>query len=138
MKTCKACGLNKPYSEYRKRPDSTDNYRNQCKSCESIYNKNRYQNPEYVNQHRSNQLKRRYGISLVDYETMLFSQNGACAICKSESPNKRSAKHFMVDHDHETGSVRGLLCHPCNTAIGLLGDNVLNLESAINYLSTHA
>jgi hypothetical protein len=135
MKTCKACKVAKPYTEFNKRVGNADGYRTQCKACWSIYNKKRYDDPKYVEQHRSNHLKRKYGITLADYETMLASQNNSCAICKSESP-KRNSQYFMVDHNHQTGEVRGLLCHPCNSAIGLLGDNISSLEAAVTYLST--
>jgi len=79
--------------------------------------------------------KRKYGITLEDYDAMLEKQGGCCAICKSETSKRND--YFMVDHDHETGAVRGLLCSPCNSAIGLLGDNISTLQNAINYLSTH-
>lgn len=55
-------------------------------------------------------------------------QGGRCAICG------RQARKLVVDHDHETGVVRGLLCHGCNTSMGVLGDSVEGLERAIAYL----
>ena len=137
MKTCKTCKVEKPYSEFNVRKGNKDGYRTQCKGCSSAYNKKRYEDPAYVAQHRSNHLKRKYGISSSDYSLMFTQQGGCCAICKSETP-KRSSTYFMVDHNHNTGAVRGLLCHPCNSAIGLLGDNISTLQAAINYLSTHA
>ena len=134
MKTCKTCKSEKPYTEFNVRPANRDGYRTQCKDCWSEYNRNRYKDPKYREQRKSNHLKSKYGIDLKDYSLMLEAQGGACAICKSESP-KRNSKNFMVDHDHVTGAVRGLLCHPCNSAIGLLGDNISTLQNAINYLS---
>ena len=61
--------------------------------------------------------KKTYGISLEDYERMLIDQGGKCAICGSLDPRAKR-EHFAVDHCHTTGKVRGLLCIPCNTAIG--------------------
>jgi hypothetical protein len=72
----------------------------------------------------------RYGLSKEQYDDMVIKQNGACAIC-SIVKNKR----LSVDHCHETGRVRGLLCIQCNMAIGLLRDNTKFLSQAIEYLS---
>jgi hypothetical protein len=74
-------------------------------------------------------LRRLYGITLAEYEAMVKKQNGRCAICDEES-----ALH--VDHDHETGEVRGLLCQKCNTAIGHLRHDEHLLRRAIDYLSS--
>jgi hypothetical protein len=67
---------------------------------------------------------------------MLQKQNNRCAICLGEDPKgAKRANVFVVDHDHKTGAVRGLLCHACNRAIGNLGDNIENFRRAIEYLS---
>lgn len=63
---------------------------------------------------------------------MLSKQNGVCAICKT---NPYPDKKFCVDHDHNTGVVRGLLCDLCNRGIGLMRDDVVILASAIDYLT---
>lgn len=62
---------------------------------------------------------------------MLSSQNGRCAICQSEDP-KHKGSFFCVDHDHETGAVRALLCSPCNTRIGLLEHD--SLPKLLDYM----
>ena len=62
---------------------------------------------------------------------MLEQQDGKCAICKSEDSK---GKRFSVDHNHKTGEVRGLLCNPCNVAIGLLKDSPEVIDSAKEYL----
>lgn len=72
--------------------------------------------------------KRLYGISLEDYQKLYEAQNGACLICENKE------ERLYVDHCHKEGIVRGLLCRNCNTGIGMLGDNILTLEKAINYL----
>jgi hypothetical protein len=54
-----------------------------------------------------------------DYLKMLESQNNACAICKKD--RSEFPKNFAVDHNHITGEIRGLLCGPCNTSIGVFG-----------------
>ena len=75
-------------------------------------------------------LKRRYGITLEQYEAMLESQNGKCAICKGDC---LTGRNLAVDHDHETGKVRGLLCSKCNQGLGQL-NNIELLQRAIDYL----
>jgi hypothetical protein len=79
-------------------------------------------------------MKRSYGLTFKDYETMLFNQNGVCAICSKEPPNTHK-KRLNVDHCHTTGKVRGLLCDACNRAIGLLKDSPDLLNKAISYLA---
>ena len=77
----------------------------------------------------------KYGLTPDQYDDRLKSQNGCCAICKSNSPKTSRIKHFCVDHCHKTGKIRGLLCSKCNRAIGLLEDSVEFLQTAIGYLS---
>jgi Recombination endonuclease VII len=66
---------------------------------------------------RDRQYKKRYGITLADYDQMLRTQGGRCAICRSDTAGKKG-QHFAVDHDHATGRVRGLLCIKCNARLG--------------------
>lgn len=77
------------------------------------------------------ELKRLYGIDIENYLKILENQNGVCAICKKECKTK---SRLSVDHNHETGMVRGLLCNRCNRAIGMFEDNPEILRSAIRYL----
>ena len=77
----------------------------------------------------NSRLKRFYGITLNDYNEMVKKQNGQCAICLQKGK-------LHVDHCHETGRVRGLLCTKHNTAIGALGDNEAGLLKAIQYLKS--
>ena len=82
-------------------------------------------------------LKRNYNITLSDYEDMLANQNNVCAICGSDGFIMDATKHkvkLVVDHDHKTGTVRGLLCHNCNRALGLFKDSPGTLQTAIDYL----
>ena len=83
---------------------------------------------------------RKHGMTLDRYEKMLLSQNSACAICNR--PETLVLKGGMksrlaIDHDHKTGAVRGLLCSRCNTTIGRAEDDVLLLQSMIDYLKKH-
>ena len=80
---------------------------------------------------KSLDLKKRYGITLSQYDGMLEAQNGVCAICK----NPETHREFMcVDHCHTTKRVRGLLCGLCNRALGGFRDNPKYLAAAIKYL----
>ena len=84
-------------------------------------------------------LKKKYGISLEQFNEMKNSQQHVCAICKQpETAIDHRTKKFRdlaVDHCHTSGEIRGLLCTRCNTAIGLLQDDVDLLARAISYLS---
>jgi hypothetical protein len=88
---------------------------------------------------RVESMRRNYGLSPADYNAMLSTQGGVCAICGGP-PSGRGATHqrYFVDHDHSTGAVRGLLCHHCNAALGHLRDSPELLEVAAEYLRRHA
>lgn len=79
---------------------------------------------------RHKRLSRKFGIDLLDYLSILEAQGGVCAVC-SKPPIHRQ---LDVDHCHQTGAIRGLLCSACNTAIGLMGDNTDRLRWAAVYL----
>ena len=79
-------------------------------------------------------LKNTYGISLDEYNDILKSQKNVCAICKNEQSKYKNKSDLCIDHNHKTNKVRGLLCHACNRALGMLKDDVKVLENAINYL----
>lgn len=81
-------------------------------------------------------LKRTYGITYDDYQRMLEDQGYVCAICGEEGFVMKSTHKLklVVDHCHTTGRVRGLLCHNCNRALGLLKDAPERLLKAVEYL----
>ena len=84
---------------------------------------------------REYDLMKSYSITVDDYNRMFESQYGKCAICGTSSSVESSRKKYLcVDHNHETGKVRGLLCDKCNRGIGLLNDDIQTLISAIKYL----
>lgn len=80
-------------------------------------------------------LKQTYGITIEDWEGMFSSQEGRCAICGKHQ--SEVGKVFSVDHDHETGKVRGLLCHLCNMGLGSFQDDAELLENAMAYLDKY-
>jgi len=77
--------------------------------------------------------KARYGITLPEYQEKLALQNNKCLICNVDEKDSRQGK-LVVDHNHETGEVRGLLCHNCNCGLGHFKDNMDILKNALNYL----
>jgi|SRR5665213_489204 len=107
----------------------------------------RAKNPDKVRAYNQNYRqqewwwKSQYGLTRDDYEALLQSQNGVCAICKKEEKSRDSrsgkVKGFHVDHNHANGKVRGLLCDLCNKGLGLFRDSPQFLESAIIYLEKH-
>jgi hypothetical protein len=80
-------------------------------------------------------LLRRYGITIEDRDRMLASQGGCCAACGT--PVNTSLKEWSVDHDHVTHRVRGILCHHCNVALGMVYDDIEILKFLIEYLEKH-
>jgi hypothetical protein len=79
---------------------------------------------------RSKELVRTYGITVEEYEFLAVLQEDRCAICGSIDP----ARQLSVDHDHQTGKVRGLLCGNCNVGIGMFQDDPYRLDAAAAYL----
>lgn len=88
---------------------------------------------EYGRRHR---LFSRYGITVEDYDELFEQQDGVCAICQ-EPPNESNTRwgYLQVDHCHDTGAVRGLLCGPCNMGLGHFRDDPNRLALAQDYLA---
>jgi len=82
-------------------------------------------------------LQRNYGMTIADYQVQLSKQENRCAICRQEEKYKYKGitKNLSVDHCHETGKNRGLLCQRCNFAIGQFEDSWLLLNNAQEYLA---
>jgi hypothetical protein len=93
-------------------------------------------NPEKAREATQRRRCRKYGISLEDYGRLLTKQRGKCAICRTKNPAGRYGE-WQIDHDHETGQVRGLLCNNCNHAIGLLKEDLEVLAAALAYVKCH-
>lgn len=143
LRKCTCCGIEKNlhtdfYKQAEKRRHRADGYLTQCKVC--ILNKNKKVQAKPKNKQKiwENKLQYRYGLTKEDYDYLLIKQNGCCAICSTNNPSSKSKKHkyFSVDHCHETGRIRGLLCATCNSAIGLLGDCPTTITKAALYLSS--
>ena len=132
---CKKCGCTKPLTDFYKtgrKNDKPDARHYVCKECTKERVKQNHCPETYRKQH----LQRTYGITPEEYDAMLVEQNNECACCGTNKPgNTRRNKYFVVDHDHTTGKVRGLLCHQCNTALGLVRDNPNTLSEMLSYLA---
>ena len=127
--TCKHCGLEKPIDKFVKNKSVKKGINSICKSCK----KDKYKHSDNAKYNAwARQLKRNYNITPDDYNRMFEEQNGVCAGCKE--PNSSGTK-FCVDHDHQTDVVRGLLCGPCNRALGLIKDKISTLQNLSIYLN---
>lgn len=143
-KTCQKCGLTKTHGDFSlsRKATETQNavYRSNCKACASASAMQWFaDNPERAAaSRRKHSLDKNYGLTIQQYNELLRSQNGVCAICGKDEPSEhgRTGKQFRlsVDHCHETGVIRGLLCQKCNRAIGLMNDDPALLRKAISYL----
>lgn len=138
QKTCSRCKQPKDIEQFHKDRIRKDGHAYRCKDCCKEINRAWYEaDPERAKREWREAAKRhdtpgrlrnkRYKMPLGQYEKMLSEQSGRCLICNKE-------KVLVVDHDHKSGRVRGLLCGLCNTGIGALQDNADILQIAINYL----
>lgn len=119
---CEACGHDERYTA-----------NNGCAHCDRKRKRDRYAaNPEHF---RQAERKTRYGIEPAEFDALWVRQSGLCAIC-SEGLT-RGVRGFALDHEHSTGRVRGLLCPPCNTGIGLLREDPAIFTAAVAYLEQH-
>jgi len=149
MKACNKCKKEFPLDKFAKQ--GKRGLRAVCKSCWAAYMRNyNAKNSEKIREnqrlwklnnhdtYKSSQLKHNFGISLEEYKEMLLAQDFGCAICgKTETiidPRTGTPRMLAVDHCHETGKVRGLLCFACNSAIGSARHSTEILEEMINYL----
>lgn len=135
MRTCTRCNEQKPSTEFYYRVDGKPRG-NHCKRC-VIAQTGAYQS---ANRERATEWQRRwklihtYSITADEFDTLLAKQGGRCAICRTHPRQDSRIKRLALDHDHETGQVRGLLCNRCNRGIGLLGDTAASIDVAIAYL----
>lgn len=144
-KVCKACGVEKPLDKFYWGAKLVDGSRRRTSDCGACLSERAMQyrdrNPDVqLNAH----LLRVFGITLAEYDRLLDAQNGVCVICgnppalalglRSRRQGRAVRPRLVVDHDHETGEVRGLLCTPCNRGIGFLNDDPKRVRAALDYL----
>jgi Recombination endonuclease VII len=125
MKLCPTCGINPRYTPPKGRCTGY------CRQCWS--DRANAWNKKNKRQYRDRELRRKFGITIEEYDRMLQAQGGLCAICRQKDPGGRD---LAVDHVHdETKRIRGLLCVRCNIGIGQLQDSPAILQRAIDYLN---
>lgn len=108
--------------------------RRHCKECMRAQHRARYRATNGKDRVFDQSLRRLYGITLEQYNQMLAGQEGRCGLCGDEPATTR---RMHVDHDHQTGQIRALLCHHCNLLIGNAKESVDRLRLAIAYLERH-
>lgn len=147
MKTCVKCKLTKQLMDFHKSKRHSLGVKNECAKCTNTYLKNHYskrggRTEEEKRNLTSNHLQRKYNMDLGEYQTLYFSQKGRCLICTKEQKSllttritKGKKEVLVVDHNHSTGKVRGLLCQKCNQGIGLFEENCISLRNAISYIT---
>lgn len=142
-KVCTRCGEDKPLTDYYVDRQKSDGRAMRCRSCKSAAAAGQYARwtPAQRQKHRERVMRSRYGISMDLVRNLYEQQEGCCAICSapgdfptSSEKGRSRAGLLCIDHDHDTGVVRGLLCHNCNSALGKLGDSVDRLVKAAAYL----
>jgi hypothetical protein len=118
FKFCAGCGQTKSVEEFYKKRSGRDGFATYCRPCD-------------LQRTGHSRRKRKYGIAVAVYDDLLLKQHGRCAICNRLPYTK---KGLVVDHCHQTGAIRGILCSRCNSALGLLDDDPALLERALEYL----
>jgi len=156
FKKCSSCREWKEVNTWFKKTIRSDRgysqYRPYCVTCNSKEIKNRkrripspkkvYTSFEINRCNQDNYYMMEYGLTLEDYNKMMIIQNNKCGICGREEEvlyiKTQKPKSLSVDHCHQSGKARGLLCSKCNTGIGMFKENVENMENAIKYLEDHS
>lgn len=160
-KRCKKCGVVKSFDDFYNATAARDGKRGECIACAKIIRREWYlnnressiertkrwqrENPEKYKAwrernlaanserrrkwHRRYHLRSKYGLSVEDYEFLMVVYDSKCGICGREQPDG-----LHIDHEHESGRIRGLLCGSCNRAIGLMQDSPKVLRAAAKYL----
>ncbi len=110
-----------------------------CNSCRAAYMREWYKTDVGQIATWRSHLKRKYNMTMEDYDRMLEAQDGVCASCGEVETYVAhgKVKRLAVDHDHETGLVRGLLCHACNAALGHLKDDPRRIMNLAEYISAY-
>ena len=136
QKWCGGCSLVKQVEDFNRDASKKDGRQSRCKTCEyEGYKRRLAEDPERVRKisresRMRNRRRQTYGVTNEEFEEMCEAQGGICAICQRE-PGQLG---LCIDHDHETGEVRGVICSPCNSGLGLFQDDPEFLRAAAAYI----
>lgn len=144
MKVCTVCKVEKHLDCFFNSKNTKDGKGYRCKECDKEVRKDSRSRSKATQEgYGRRKIAWTYGISVEDYDRMLSDQGGKCAICGTDNPlgegntTARRSFSFSVDHCHDTGKVRGLLCNTCNRGLGFFRDRVDLLQKATRYLESH-
>ncbi len=135
IKKCVTCDEWKPTTEFHNSKAIKCKFSSNCKTCKRKQYDKRKKNNKFATQMH---FAKKLGISLDKLNIAFENQNGCCAICKQPETTTHqngTLRNLAIDHDHETGEFRGLLCSKCNIALGGFKDDLNLLKSAVEYLS---
>lgn len=144
-KKCTRCKETKTLSEFYIR-GGTNRFAGtpspRCRACNVVANRESWAKNGSRGINWERRIKYVFGMTREDYDHLLASQGGSCAICQTKSPIGRRYKNgriekFSIDHCHRTGRIRGLLCMKCNMSIGQFDDSLPLLQKAMEYLRQH-
>jgi hypothetical protein len=135
-----------PVDSFNKNKTEPDGLQRYCRGCHKVHNAASYQKnkeswkPATKERHRqwfqkngrASNLRRKYGVTKQQFEQASAAVGGVCEICGKQCSVH---KNLSVDHDHDTGFVRGLLCMKCNAGIGKFGDSIELLRAAVDYMA---
>lgn len=132
IKKCTYCLKEKDIEQFQYKGDGSKLRSTWCRECTKEYRAKKADHIKTVSRNR--RLKREFNITPDGYDNILKRQNGKCAICGNGNGDLKREGLF-IDHNHDTGVVRGLLCGKCNVGIGHFQDNPKLLKRAIEYLT---
>jgi hypothetical protein len=132
--TCPRCKVAKEKKEFGKDSTQAKGISCWCKPCKKQWrSEHRKKDPEAARKRDfAGDLKKHYGMTVAEYERLYEMQKGCCACCGVHSSKFKRGLH--VDHHHESGQIRGLLCTQCNPGLGYFEDSIEKLQKAIRYL----
>ena len=143
LKKCRKCGL-----EARAESDLVNFVTNKraplgkmnlCRPCSDVMFKESYRvnGKKWNHKKWKEHIHSKFGITYVEFDEMMEAQDHKCKLCGCKKEDKRNMTHVQlsIDHNHETGEIRGLLCHTCNMAIGMLKDDPVLIKKVLEYIS---
>jgi protein-arginine kinase activator protein McsA len=131
-KECKYCREEKAETEFYRFFDRWTNNHYLSARCKPCHQKYKIESPTTARNRKSEKLQLRYGLTYEQWENMRHAEDYRCMICNISEDEL--GKKLDVDHCHNSGKVRGVLCNPCNTMLGHARDNIQILESSVKYL----